>query len=507
MRSVLLSFLLIALLISASATEDGWPMWMADGGSAANGQPPSDRQGPLPRPRPAWTSEARFGGARGPDGRRGRPDRRTGAIQSSETPSGAGHASPIAINGKIFMYHSRPSGDVFCKSIARSWEASNEDLVAKRQARNDNLIMGHDRWQVSATDVLTCIDAATGRTIWQSDLGHEALNFNIGVKSGGGVTPAYHRGQVYVLGTGGHLYCVSADNGQVRWTADIGERALMQRYYREQAMTWYGPAPHFRSDFLSAVVAADGVVVVCDHMRHRVALGGHSADFHYERNSGVMAFDAATGRRLWHQPGLGGNKAPTIWRHADKAYVIATGNQETHLIDLRSGDILWRAPFGHSATSLRVSPAAAGPYLVVNQSQADGTYLAVYRLGLDQAQAVWSVPGTPTGNVTIVGDHLYAIWDGALTCFELATGQEVFRQEHRTSGNAFLLAYNGLLIASGRGGITVMPADPQHGGQPAHAIQIPLTRGYDSVVMPAFTNGMMFVRTDNWTIEAFHIGF
>jgi outer membrane protein assembly factor BamB len=99
-------------------------------------------------------------------------------------PVGIGHASPVAANGKIYVF-------------AR---------------QNDE-------------EVLRALDAATGKEIWKSSLpvAYEMHPAAVGHGKGPKATPVVKLGNVYTFGIAGVLSCHDAQTGKVKWRHDFSK--------------------------------------------------------------------------------------------------------------------------------------------------------------------------------------------------------------------------------------------------------------------------------------------
>lgn len=505
--SALIAVMLLFCAGIFALAADDWPMWLGDSGSGAAGLQNKMNTSRFTPPRQLWSSVANFGGVRAHV-----PDNRKALDESKfDLPHMGGYGSPIAADGKVFLAHYRPSGSIYDKYVAhQQLKMTQAELNAQRGKYPDGLIRKHERWLSKATDLLTCIDAATGKTLWETKLTDQGINFNLGNKTGMGVTPAYHQGRVFVFGTAGDIFAVDAESGRIEWEADIGERAQMQRLYMQMVENGYSYGPRFRSSFLTAVVAADGVVVVSDEIFHRVDLGA-GTDYHYDRQNGPMAFEAATGKRIWHRPEEGGGCPPVIWRHAGKAYVVSAGNEGISLIDIKSGRRLWRSGFGHSS-GRSIGPAVAGDYMVINFSQAGAAgEVVAYRLKLDGPEELWRLPHKLETNFVIAGDKGYAVMGENLVCVDMTTGAVLQRAPSAVrdgaSGNAYLLYYGGWLFAPsvrGRKGISFIPSEPERMERTGGVIEIDYAPGYENVIMPAFIDGSIIVR-GKFKIDSFSL--
>lgn len=65
-------------------------------------------------------------------------------------------------------------------------------------------------------DVVSCLDAKTGKPVWRHVYKCPAGNFN-----GPRATPTVHEGSVYTLSREGQAFCLDAATGAVRWQSDL----------------------------------------------------------------------------------------------------------------------------------------------------------------------------------------------------------------------------------------------------------------------------------------------
>jgi outer membrane protein assembly factor BamB len=485
-------------------------MWMGPGSTGTHesalralSSPPSSAPPRFHTSAPAWTSEARFGGTRAevPDGRRAADEDRF------DVPHHAGEGSPIAAQGAVFFGHYRPSGDVYDKYIAhRRLEKTQAELRAQKRSPVNGQVLKHERWLIGATDVLTAMDTKTGETLWETDLGHDGLNINIATKGGFGVTPAYDDGKVFFLGTGGHLYAVDASDGRLLWTSDLGERTLMQQYYRRMAESGATYAPRFRSAFLTAVAAARGVVVVSDEIFHRVNLG-LGQDYHYDRRDGVMAFDADTGRRLWHREEVGGFK---LWEHKGKPYILTTGHEGTRLFEQGSGRELWHHPEVLHEGNQTFGPAISQDHLVIFEP--DSGHPVAYKIDPKGLKREWKAEAKARGNFLIAGELGYVATADQLLAIDMDSGRIRGERDYRgassVSGNPYLIAAGDWILApaTGRGvsGVRLFPRHPEHFDHQPGLVEVEASTGYEVSILPAIGARHLFVRSD-FAFQAFKL--
>ena len=503
----------LALLVSGLLTTPAfaeWPMWLGPGSSGVHGSARTLRESPgrMPPPELLWESETGFGGTRGET-----QDSRRAARESDwGIPHHGGEGSPVIADGKVFFAHYRPSGDVYDKYTAhRHLGMTQEELNAARGRPEGGYVLKHERWLAGATDVLTSVDLHTGKTLWETELGHNGLNFNIGNKGGFGVTAAYDDGRVFVLGTNGILYGVEAETGRKLWESDIGERTLMQKYYHRMSQSGATFSPRFRSSFLTAVVAANGVVLVSDEIFHRVNLG-MGTDFHYDRQNGLMAFDGRTGKRLWHQPETSRFSPPVIWQHGDQSYALAIGQRGAFLFELNTGLEIWHEPrIRHHPRNQNFGATVSGDHLVVFETETQ--YPIAYRITLEGLERAWRLEVRSVGNFLIHGNHGYMLdREDRLLAIDMTNGNLLAETGHRVStgngANPFLLAYQDWILAPTVGrntrGIHFYHRNPLHLHLPPVRLDTNFSRGYEISVLPALSEGRMVLRND-FRLQAFQL--
>jgi len=117
-----------------------------------------------------------------------------------------GEASPIVAGGLVVMSYFAPRGQV--------WDAEVERRMGKAFERHV--------WLVAADDVVIGMDAATGKTRWKTVFEDKGINTGAGKRGGWAVTPCAAEGRVFALGTTGRLYALDLATGKPLWESDIG---------------------------------------------------------------------------------------------------------------------------------------------------------------------------------------------------------------------------------------------------------------------------------------------
>jgi outer membrane protein assembly factor BamB len=311
------------------------------------------------------TSAMPAGQGAGPDWPQFRGPARDGAMASFAEPGvwperltqrwkvevGEGHATPVLVGGRIYMF--------------------------ARQGANE---------------VMQALDAATGKTIWQTRYA-APVTMNPAAKAHGPgpkSTPTFADGRIYTVGMGGIVTAFDAASGKQLWQKPAAP-----------TLPLYGTA-------MSPLVDR-GLVIV--------HVGGH--------NQGALtAFDPGTGAVKWSWTGDGPSYASPVVAEIAGVRQVITFTQES-LVGLSAADgrLLWRRPYSTEYTQNIITPLVIGNTLIVAGYQKPTTALRISRKGEQWAvEDVWENAGV----------SLYMA-DGVVA------GNALFGLSHRNSGQYFVL--------------------------------------------------------------------
>jgi hypothetical protein len=287
-----------------------------------------------------------------------------GAGRDQEGPLPGGNASPIVHRGLVIVSCFRPSGEVFDRRIVEKGRAA--DPAFRREF-----------YLVEADEVVVAMDALTGETVWKQVAARAGLNRPTRKRGGWGPTPAAGGGRVFTMTTMGHVKAWDVGTGKPLWTSENGaaekcaaEKAAALKDERHV----YG----WGEEMNAGLTVLDDVVLVPDWA------------------SGLVGLDAATGRRLWHRPGIrSAETTPTPCRLGGRGYAAVADRTGTlRLIALRTGEDCWcvggLCPMRFTLTCsgdlvfVMVNPAAEEPGGKVSR----GTW-AAYRITPQSAERLW----------------------------------------------------------------------------------------------------------------------
>lgn len=293
-------------------------------------------------------------------------------------------SGPILANGKLVVATFRPAGEVWAenqpsldKFLANDKKPLTPDEIAKLQR---NL-------RIDGDDLLVAIDATTGKTAWKAVEAGQGLNRYMGKRQGYCVSPVYHDGTVFSLGTTGRLYAYVANTGKKRWETNIGAAHEEALAHKQQCLAEKKLPGGMGWDV--SLVVADGVLIVPTYR------GG--ADI------GLRGVDVENGKTLWTiDQACSRHATPAPWRHGDREYLLAaTVSGLLRMIDPQNGKVLWTVEnLGENHFSL--TPTARHVFLNVGskhpRDEGDSRRfgrLGAYAISPTGAKRVWAHPDEP----------------------------------------------------------------------------------------------------------------
>ena len=357
---------------------------------------------------------------------------------------GVGHASPVVVGSRLFV-------------------ACGENSSAKR--------------------IVVCLDAATGRTLWQREFASQPFAQN-GDNSYASATPAADsNGVVVTWTTPDAVTLVALDNdGHDCWRRELGKFV---------GIHGSGTSP----------IIVDDLVIYDNDQEDPASLPPRVyAKPGAPKTAGksfVLALDRRTGATRW-QHDLRSNQAayitPCVRRtSAGRAeLILADTAHGLTALDVASGQLQWELP-GVFTERCVASPVLAGDLVIATEGRGNaGIRCVVARPGTAPQVAyvlVKPVPLVPTP--LVVGDRLFLCSDqGALVCVRAATGEMLWHEQ--VSGNFYsspVCVDGRLFCVTKLGDVLVCAAADTY----QLLARVPL--GEKCFATPAIANGLIYFRT------------
>ena len=323
------------------------------------------------------------------------------------------------------------------------------------QAMDDNAVTGAVRQaaikgvvgtQDIGKDVVYCLSAVDGKTVWRKE--YDNIPGTKNLLNASSSTPCVAAGKVIVSGADGGLYCLSAKDGSEQWAVKVGKGNLNG----------------------SPLVFGDLVIIT--------GLGA------------TYAVHLSDGTTAWKQSKGGGYNSPVVWSVGDKKYLLCNTGNRVFCLDPLTGASLWDTPGGHSSTV-----AVSGDVMAVQAGNTDPEPgLTAYRIAPAHAEKLWSVKVFDRGSSPITFNGcVYSVAEGQAICVSIADGHIAWNEKIGNSSCASPVLADGKLFALVENGakLVMLRASPEKFEPLAKANVATLTCS-----SPAIANGRLYVRQE-----------
>lgn len=263
-------------------------------------------------------------------------------------------------------------------------------------------------------EVMSALDAASGKTIWQT--GHPvSFTMNKGAArhgQGPKSTPVYADGKLFSIGMSGVITAYDAKTGKELWRKP-GSDLL----------------PTFTTHAFSPVVDR-GLVIFHP--------GGHD-------KGAITAFDINTGAAKWSWEGDGpGYGSPMIVDLGGTRQLIALTQAKLVGLDVANGALLWERPFVSGNFTNSATPILAGQTVIVSNGGPITAVTVTRRDGKWTTEDAWTNADQPyrLSNPVLVGDTLFGLStrnSGQYFAVDVKTGKSLWTSEPRRAGQAALV--------------------------------------------------------------------
>jgi outer membrane protein assembly factor BamB len=330
---------------------------------------------------------------------------------------------------------------------------------------------------------LYAINRNTGKVIWERVAFQGIPREKRHIKSTyANATPATD-GRVVVAFFGSHGLYAFDMKGKQLWSKDLG--VLYTGAYDAPEYEWGNAS--------SPIIYRNSVIVQCDT----------------SKESFLMAVDAMTGRTIWKtvHDELPSWSTPTIYPGKDRTVLVTNAPNYIRGCDPETGKELWR--LGGSSKITTPTPVFAEDFIVVVSGRRPEAPIFVIRpsasgditlpAGLTSSPVIaWSRQqrGSYMPTPLIYGGLLYVLQNqGILDCYNLATGEEIYRERipHQGSGfSASPVASDGrIYLSSEDGDIFVVKAGREF------SLLARNTGGEPLMATPAISGGRLIIRAQH----------
>jgi len=284
------------------------------------------------------------------------------------------------------------------------------------------------------------------------------------------------------------LYCYDLD-GRLRWQKDLGTLRASPMVYNDTPDTnsWtleWGFAS-------SPIIYEQRVFLQCDVLT----------------NGFVAALNLANGETLWRtrRDDTGTWSTPNVCAEGPKPQLVVNGWKHMGGYDLRTGQEIWRMSGGGDCPvptpvvwhGLIFLMSSHGPRKPIYAVRTDAVGDVSLRSGpATNPHVAWSAlrGGSYMQTPLIYGDYLYTCQlDGVLSCYEAATGKEVYKERLGPGGDGFtaspVASAGKLYFTSEQGSVFVVKPGPEF------AVSANNQMGEICMATPAISDGVIFYRT------------
>jgi len=313
-------------------------------------------------------------------------------------------------------------------------------------------------------DSVYCFDAATGKSVWtyKYDCSSKDPNGYPGTRC----TPTVDGDRVYTVSRQGHLFCLDAATGAVKWSKDFAKD------FGSKPPTWgFAGSPWIEKDWVVYEVGGEG--------------------------ASVVAFNKLTGDVVWKNgkdaPGYSSIIAFDL--KGERSFVQFSGSQIV-LRRMKDGSEVgrteWKTSYGVNATT----PIIEGDKLFVSSGYGYGC--ALFQMKADGLEQIWrnKKMRNHVDSCVLWQGYLYGYDDNTLRCLDFKTGEEKWAEQKYGKGSVLLA--DGKLLLYGQGGkLGVAAASPEGFKE---IVSADILKDKDTWAPPALANGRVYLRARNQVV-------
>jgi outer membrane protein assembly factor BamB len=327
--------------------------------------------------------------------------------------------------------------------------------------------------QTDGKQHVVCLDAKTGKTIWQTSVAPEYKN---GQGKGPRATPTIAGNAVFAFTGEGILVALRFADGRVVWS--------------HNAVTDHGGKPADYGMSCSPLIVGNYVIVT---------VGAPKAT--------VLAYDKITGKLAWKAGAddATGYSSPALLNVGGRQQIVVFTGSSVLGLAPANGKVYWRYPYKTAFDCNIATPLAHKGHVFISSGENHGSVML--KLTSDgsrfSASEVWSSQGVKSvlrnewQTSMLIDGYLYGFDNVGsagpvthLTCVNAATGERAWQKLRFGKGN--LIAADGkLLISTMKGEFILVAASPIAYKEIGRATVIGTARQ-----APALSAGLVYLRAD-----------
>jgi outer membrane protein assembly factor BamB len=285
--------------------------------------------------------------------------------------TGSGGSAPVYYNGKLYFYYYQPSGPWLDEPYVNSLEAIPCDTII------------YDQWRLACKEVVMCIDAADGKTLWKTTFDEYFLyNETQGKHAAKNITLAAGDGKVFTSGISGMARALDATTGDSLWSTPLDSYTSLKNSLSTAISTKTQVGAY--EDANSPAFFVDGIFIARDILTAK-----------------MYGFNPSSSTPLWSKAGVHTvPDPPQLLDVAGKKYLVCTSGSKITCIDPQNGNQQWQLTgVGHHSRTVSVD----GEYMVINNWSDDIKSTANakrggYRINAGGYQFLWQFDTVMTVN-------------------------------------------------------------------------------------------------------------
>jgi outer membrane protein assembly factor BamB len=262
-----------------------------------------------------------------------------------------------------------------------------------------------------------CLSLTTGKMLWQKTVFHGPPTTTVHLKNSyGAETPVTDGERVYTLFGGLGLFTLDAKSGKELWSKKLEPRKT-----------------RFGWGYAASPVLHQGKLFLLNDNDEKAEL---------------LAFDAKTGKPLWHveRDEKSNWATPFAWQSGGRTELVVPGTRAVRSYDPQDGKLLWSLK-GMSSITIP-TPTTGEGLLFVSSGYVGDTLRPLYAIRpgasgdiTGSATAIaWSNPAAGPYNPSplFYEGRIYVLYDrGLFSAFEAKTGKQLYDRERLPIGSGF----------------------------------------------------------------------